>query len=221
MITSPEERNPPVAIVLRRSRRLAGLLATSLLALGALASSAVAGPLVASATNCEAQTAEQPFLPWADVASYVLAPGGTLESGTGGWALSGAAGAVAGNEPYYVHGAGESSALRLPAGSSATSASMCVGIEHPTLRFFARNGGSALSSLRVDVLFEDAYGGVHSATIGLVGGGGSWQLTAQMPVIVNLLPLIPGDHTAVEFRFTPQGGAWTIDDVYVDPWQRG
>jgi hypothetical protein len=108
----------------------------------------------------------------------------------------------------------------MSAGSSATSASMCVGIEHPTLRFFARNGGTSVSTLRVDVLFEDSFGAVHSATIGTVAGGSNWQLTPQMPVVVNLLPLLPGEHTAVAFRFTPQGGAWTIDDVYVDPWQK-
>jgi hypothetical protein len=210
-----------VAIVLRRSCRLAAIFAASLVALAVASAPATAGPLVASATNCDAQVAEQPFLPWADIASYVLAPGGTMENGLGSWSLTGNAGAVSGNEPYYVHAAGESIALRMSSGSSATTGAMCVGIEHPTLRFFARNGGSALSTLRVDVLFEDAWGGMHSATIGTAAGGGSWQLTAQMPVIVNLLPLLPGERTAVAFRFTPHGGPWTIDDVYVDPWQRG
>jgi hypothetical protein len=210
-----------VAIVLRRSRRLAGLFAASLFALGISSSSAVAGPLVASATDCDAQYAEQPFLPWADPASYVLAPGGTLEGGLAGWSTSGNVAAVSGNEPWYVHADGESTAMRLSPGSSATTSSMCVGIEHPTLRFFARNGGSALSTLRVDVLFEDAWGNVRSATIGVGAGIAGWQLTAQMPVVANLLALLPGEHTAVAFRFTAQGGPWTIDDVYVDPWQRG
>jgi hypothetical protein len=209
-----------VATVPSRTRRIAALLAASFTVFGIGASSASAGPLVASATDCNAQTAEQPFLPWADPASYVLAPNGTFESGADGWSLTGGADAVSGNEPYYVHGSGESSSLRMPAGSSATSASMCVGIEHPTLRVFARNGGSALSTLRVDALFEDSLGAVHSAPIGLVGGGSNWQLTPQMSVVVNLLALLPGEHTAVAFRFTPQGGAWTIDDLYVDPWQK-
>jgi hypothetical protein len=40
-------------------------------------------------------------------------------------------------------------------------------------------------------------------------------------VVANLLPLLPGAHTPVAFRFTPQlGGEWAIDDVYVDPFQR-
>jgi hypothetical protein len=44
-----------------------------------------------------------------------------------------------------------------------------------------------------------------------------------MPLVVNLLPLLPGDYTPVAFEFTPQGygGNWRIDDVYVDPRSRG
>jgi hypothetical protein len=38
---------------------------------------------------------------------------------------------------------------------------------------------------------------------------------------VNLLPLLPGNYTPVEFRFTPQGGSWQLDDVYVDPHHSG
>jgi hypothetical protein len=104
-------------------------------------------------------------------------------------------------------------------GSSATSSTICVGIEHPDLRFFASNTGSALGTLKVEVLFEDASGNVGSAPIGAVTGGSGWQPTAPMPLVVNLLPLLPGDYTPVQFRFTPQGGNWSIDDVYVDPWR--
>ena len=50
------------------------------------------------------------------------------------------------------------SSLKLPSGSSAKSAAMCVGIEHPTLRLFARNTGSPLSALKVEVHFEDCAG---------------------------------------------------------------
>jgi hypothetical protein len=44
-----------------------------------------------------------------------------------------------------------------------------------------------------------------------------------MPVIANLLPLLPGELTPVRFRFTPVGlgAAWQIDDVYVDPFRAG
>jgi hypothetical protein len=165
---------------------------------------------------------EQPFLPWLDAALYTIAPDGTFEDGASSWSLSGGAATAAGNESYYVHGDGETGSLALPNGSSATSGSMCVGVEHPTLRFFAkRTGGSPLSTLRAEVLFEDATGDVHSVTIGTVGNlTGNWSATSPMVIGANMLSLLPGDHTAVAFRFTPQGGSWAIDDVYVDPFYR-
>lgn len=202
------------------TRRLPALIGACLaLALALLAPAANAGPLVASATGCDNPALENPFLPWLDPADYVLAPDGTLEGGAAGWTLSGAA-TVSGNEPFYVHGAQESRSLEIAPGGSATTPAMCVGIEHPTLRLFARRaGGSLLSTLRVDVLFEDAWGSVHSLMIGTVLAGPAWQPTPAMPVVANLLPLLPGDTAPVAFRFVPQGPAatWRIDDVYVDP----
>ena len=94
----------------------------------------------------------QPFKPWLDPASYVLVPNGAVESGTG-WHLSGGAARTSGNEAFYVHDEDDAGRSRLPPGSSATTAPMCVGIEHPTLRLFARNRGSVFSSLLVEVLF--------------------------------------------------------------------
>lgn len=190
-------------------------LLTAVGALAIVVPAAQAGPLVSSAVDCDAQVLEEPFLPWADPASYVLAPGGTFEGSDSGWAVSGGAAVVDGNEPYFVHGAGESASLSLPAGSSATSREICVGIEHPTLRLFTRHEG--FGTLKVEVLFSDADGNAHAATIGQVAGGGSWQPSPVMPIVVNLLTA--GDRTAVAFRFTPQGGDWQIDDVYVDPYR--
>ncbi len=187
-----------------------------------LVPTAQAGPLVASAADCDAQELSQPFAPWLDPAQYTLAPDGGFEDRGRSWDLDGGAEVVDGNEPYYVRDAGDSRSLRLPSGASAKSSAMCVGIEHPTLRFFARNTGSPLSSLRVDVHFEDAAGEVHSLPIGVVRANGSWQPTAPMVLGVNLLALLPGERTAVAFEFTVQGsgGNWRIDDVYVDPYRR-
>jgi hypothetical protein len=182
---------------------------------------AQAGPLVASAPNCDSPILESPFLPWLDSANYVLVPNGILESGRS-WTLAGDAAFLPGNETYYVHGVDERRSLALPRGSSATTAPVCVGLEHPTLRFFARNDGSVLSTLDVEVRFEDAAGSVRSLRIAELLGRPGWQPTPPLPVVANLLPLLPGDRTAVEFRFRPSGyGDWTIDDIYVDPWRHG
>jgi hypothetical protein len=203
-----------------RRRSLLTLLAAALAAAGFAAPAANAGPLVASAASCGSSVLEQPFLPWLDPATYVLAPNGGLERGAKGWELAGAS-VVSGNEPYYVHDSGDSHALRLPAGSTATTQAMCVGIDHPTLRFFARNAGSSLSTLKVEVLYEDAAGNVSSLEMGNLAGDAAWQLSPQMPVLASLLPLLPDERTAVAFRFTNVGGGdWRVDDVYVDPFFR-
>ena len=203
-----------------RGSRLAIALAGALCALAFAAQPSHAGVLVASAPSCEAQTTSRVFLPWLDLASYQAAPDGGFEAGAKGWTLSGAA-TVPGNESHYVGGRADDTALRIPSGGSATSPVFCVGLEHPTARLFAkRSGGTLLSTLRVDVQFEDALGAQHSLPIGLVVSGGNWAPSLPMLMVANLLPLLPGDHTPVTLRFVPQGaGTWTIDDLYVDPYK--
>jgi hypothetical protein len=198
-------------------RRLA-CFAAAAAGLALVPGAASAGILTATAPSCEAQAMDQVFMPWADVANYTLAPGGAAES-TDGLSLTGDARVVDGNEPWQVGGSGDSS-LRLPAGSSATTDPICVGLGHPTIRFFSKSSGTApFSSLRVEVLFEDAFGSVHSLPIGAVAPHGSWSAGAPLLVVANLLPLLPNDTTPVSFRFTPEGpGSWTVDDIYVDPW---
>lgn len=199
---------------------MGGVLAC--LALAAWAPAAQAGPLVASAPVCEEQLLSQPFLPWLDPINYTLAPDGGFENGADAWRLTGGAATVAGNESYYVRRAGDSHSLKLPSGSSATSSTMCVGLGHPLLRLFVRNTGSLLSTLRVEVKFEDVAGRVHTLPVGVAVGSGSWQPTLPIPVVANLLPLLPGNQTPIRLRFVPQGagGSWRIDDVYVDPRSR-
>jgi hypothetical protein len=186
-----------------------------------LAGPAQAGILVESAKNCDEQgPSARVFQRWLDPAQYVLAPGGNLES-TSGWKLEGGARLVAGNEPWKVGGAGEKS-LQLPAGSSATTDVMCVGLAHPTMRFFAkRTSGILLNPLAVEVQFEGLGDLLKSLPIGVVLGGNQWQPTLPSLVVANLLPLLPNARTPVRFKFTPVGRAnWQIDDVYVDPWSR-
>jgi hypothetical protein len=207
----------------RISRSLA--LVAALAATAVAAPSADAGVLVASADNCPEQTVAQAFLPWLDPMNYTLVPGGSLEDGAAGWSLNGAS-VVSGNEPWQVHGDGEGRSLKIPAGKSATTDTICVGLEHPTLRFFAKSSGNSLlgslvTALTVEVVFEDNAGGVHALPIGAVLPDSHWTPTLPYPILVNLLPLLPDDKTPVQFRFRAVGGAsWQIDDVYVDPHSR-
>jgi hypothetical protein len=194
------------------------IAAASALTALAVAGTANAGVLVAGAPSCDSQVFSRPFLPWADQAQYTLQPGGSFEQRAREWKLEGAD-IADGNEPYYVTSSGDSRSLSIPAGATATSGAVCVGIEHPDIRFFAR-GSNALARLKVEVLFEDAAGNVQSAPIGVVNGTKDWTLTPPLAIVANLLALLPGNHTAVAFRFSAGAGDFSIDDVYVDPIQR-
>jgi hypothetical protein len=170
-----------------------------------------------AAVSCPPQTLDRPFLPWLDPASYVLLDNGSLED-AGGWTLAGGATLAAGNEPWRVHGAGDASALSLPSGSSATSPPLCTTLFHPTLRFFAANGGSPLSLLKVEAIATVA--GVRlTLPVAVLPAGSAWQPTAPLPFLDFLLAPLTGP---VQFRFTPVGlgpGGWRVDDVYVDPFK--
>lgn len=202
--------------------RIGSTAAVAVAALSLSAVSANAGVLVSSAPSCDDQPLATPFAPWLDLAQYTPLAGGNFESSSTGWTLSGGAAVAAGNEPFQVRGAADAASLALPSGAMATSPPICVGVEHPTIRFFAKrtNGGLlGLAIMRVDVLFENQLGLVTSLPIGIVSGSASWQPTLPMPILANLLPLLPSQHTAVAFSFTPLlGGTWSIDDVEVDPY---
>jgi hypothetical protein len=199
----------------RALRPVLAVLAVGAAALGT-AAPANAGLLAASADDCADVTTARVFAPWLDPAQYFIAPDGGFEAGAEGWELDGAS-VVDGNEPFEVSGPGSHS-LALPSGAAATSPVVCVGIDRPTIRFFAkRTSGSLLSSLRVDVNFVGPLGLPLTLPVGTVGSG-SWQPSPAMVVAASLLPLLPGERTPVTFTFTPQGGSWLVDDVHVDPY---
>lgn len=207
----------------RHCLRTAAAAVTAVVALAAGATAANAGVLVASAPDCAAQSLSKTFLPWWDIADYTALSGGDFEGAGAGWSMSGGAAIANGNESYDVGGSDDSHALSLPSGASATSPAICVGLSHPTLRFFAKRqsgGWLSLASVRVDVLFETSGGTLATLPIGSVGNGGSWQPTSPMLVVANLLPLLPGEQTPVAFRFTAQGADFSVDDVWVDPYSR-
>jgi len=213
---------------IRRARTalITGLTGAALFA--ALPGSASAGVLVASAPSCDNGANSQPFAQWGDDNSYFLAPGGNFENGAAGWSLGGAR-VVADQEPWRVAGDSGSHALSVGAGGSVVTPTMCIGLEHPTMRFFAhRSGGGLLgatSSLAVTARVETSLGLVVEVPVGAITtltNGTSWNRTPVQLVVASLLPLLPGEHTPIQFRFTAVGTSdWVIDDVFVDPHYRG
>src|SRR5918992_3251937 len=139
-------------------RRTLIAAAAAVVAAMAFASTASAGILTASERDCGDETLSRPFAPWGDRANYKLVAGGDFEAAHAGWTLRRGAGRVGGNEPWKVGGASNDTSLRLPAGSTAISPVACVGLEEPTLRFFARKQRGLLSTLAVTVHVETSLG---------------------------------------------------------------
>jgi hypothetical protein len=197
--------------------RAALTLAAAITTTAALAAPAQAGILTRSATDCGDPVLSQPFKPWFDSSYYKQVENGGFETGTDGWALAGGAKVVSGNATQHAGGTGDDQSLLLPAGSSATSPPVCVGLNEPTLRYFAKKNSGLLSVLTVSVQVQLQLGVWVTLPIG-ADLGGAWHPSLPALVVANLLPLLPPDMTAVRFKFAPQlGGSWQIDDVYVDP----
>jgi hypothetical protein len=186
-----------------RTSLIAASVAAAALAVGA--PSASAGLLVASGTDCQPQPTTQAFAAYGDRDQYELAHGGDFGSAGPNWTMRGGASEVNGQ-------------LRLPPGSSAQSPEMCVGIEHPTVRFFAKSSTPLLSTMTVDATITTSLGLKVSVPFGVMLPIGQLKPSPKFLVLVNLLPLLPGEQTPVSFRVTSVGLAtWTVDNFWVDP----
>ena len=112
------------------------LLTTPLALAAAAAAFLAATPAHAARLGIACPTpTSTPFAAWGDHASYAAVPDGGLENGSAGWTLTGGARVVRGNEPF----APGAHSLLLPAGSSATTAPMCIGLLSSKMRFFLRD----------------------------------------------------------------------------------
>ena len=199
----------------RLGRALPALAAAAAVALTAASPAAAA---TTTPTACVTPSFSQIFLPWRDNALYTKSPGGDFEGTLPNWGLNAGARVVAGNESFYVGGSGDRSSLSLGAGASAVSAPMCIDRTYPSFRFFARNLSAGTGSLQVEVVWQES-GVRRSSKAGLDRTAG----TAWTPVRSLRLPtgaLSTGRLEPVTFKFTAVGGAWQIDDLYVDPFMR-
>ncbi|MGI8802453.1 MAG: hypothetical protein ACR2KV_09815 [Solirubrobacteraceae bacterium] len=200
--------------VRRHLRGVAASVALSALAFGAFSTASAQANVVALGA-CDDSVLSQPFVPWADVNSYKLAPGGDFERSASGWALSGAASVVAGSEPAGVTGTVGSSALSLARGGSAQSPATCVNAAYPSFRFFARTDtpGSAVS---VTVVYQTSLGQL-SIPVGVVAVSPGWSPSLPMLTGSAIPGLLSGGTAQISLRFAQLTGSSQIDDVFVDP----
>jgi hypothetical protein len=179
------------------------LTALSIGIFGASAPAANAGLLVETSHSCDGQVLSQPFASLGDASYYTPVPGGSFDdSAAPGWQLS--------------RSRVENGALTLPAGSSATSPTVCAGIDHPSMRFFTKSSG-LLPLASVSVLTETSLGATVEIPLGLITPGSQLHASPKYLVLANLLPLLPNTYTPLAFRFRAVTGTWTVDDVYLDP----
>jgi hypothetical protein len=201
---------------LLRPGKFAAVLSIVAFAIAGSAGTALAGG--SQQGDCSWPAPVQPFAPWADANSYFLAPGGSFEGDVSGWSLNGGAAVVPGSESFFVGSATDSFSLSLPAGSSATSSSICVTADTPFIRLFASNNGSSGSTLEVDLNYTAKNGKLKTAQVALLSSGPSWAPSPQISFLDHIQPLLKKNgQTNISFTFTPSGPGWSIDDLYVDP----
>jgi hypothetical protein len=165
---------------------------------------------------CDHAALTQPFAPWGDTSQYKLVPGGSFETGSAGWTLTGGARIVGGSEPFGATGSVGGSSVTIPAGGSVQSPFTCVDAAYPTFRFFGRNNG-LLSTLLVQVVYRLPLLGQVPVPVGTVALSGNWAPSAPMLTASAVTGLLSGGTTQVALRFTALTGDTQIDDVFVDP----
>ena len=159
---------------------------------------------------CNDAALSQPFAPWADVSWYELAPGGDFESLE--WSFHGGAQLVAGSEPYASTGELGGFSLSLPDGASVESSLTCVDAAYPSIRLFIAGTGS----VAIDVL-----SGGLDIPCGVAVAGGRWLPTPVMVTSSALMAALSGGTAEVSLRLKALSGNPQVDDVWVDPWNRG
>jgi hypothetical protein len=166
-----------------------------------------------SASYCDPNSS-QVFKPWGDSSNYMLTPGGSFEVGTPSWKLGGGAKIVSGNESFFIHSKTDRKSLYMPAGSSASSPSMCFAAGDWHLRFVG--GGSG--QVRVAVTVNSLLGVLSVLDGGTVSNNGTWK---PSPKVGLLLTNVTGLLTtkSISIRLTATSGSSQLDDVYLDPFK--
>lgn len=172
--------------------------------------------------KCPDKSLQQPFAPWQDLDSYALAPGGNFEKKVDDWVLTGGAGIIGGNQPFFRDKQKDDRSLALPPESEATTSEVCVGVRHPTLRFFVRRlGGPDDATLTVRANVQNPAGGILTVEIpDAVTNAGVWAPGAPVVIGAPVMRLLGEVTVNATFTLIPSpGSSWQVDDFFIDPWR--
>ncbi|MBO9534127.1 MAG: hypothetical protein J7513_14245 [Solirubrobacteraceae bacterium] len=173
--------------------------------------------LVASTSTakptCNEPKVFKPFKAFGDTADYSFAPGGTFESGTAGWSLSGAS-VVSGNDTSGVYGGSKS--LRIADGGRVVSPWFCVSEDHPTFRYTTK-GGEVEMEIDYIIIGDDD---VDDSLTGETNGGSSWA-PSQIHGLANEIPAHKLAKGVLARLIWEAEDDIVIDNVLVDPYRRG
>jgi hypothetical protein len=177
-----------------------------------------------AALACPVPSTSQAFASQGDSSSYFPVPDGALADATlPGWLLSNAS-LTPGGAPFTVNGTASPNSITIQSGGTVTTAPFCIDSTMPTFRFAARPtiGGSPL---QVQIV------GTSANALGLVldleavpdNSTSGWTLVNPAS-LTGGLPIPAGTDYYGKLRFRVPwwgGGAWQIDDIYVDPYRIG
>jgi hypothetical protein len=201
--------------------RLPQFLAAAALAAAALGAGAGSALAYGTPLACTSPTMSTVFAPWGDTASYFQVSNGGFESGTTGWALTGAATIVGTNEPWKVAGASNSHSLSLSGNGAAESRTFCVSRGQDVIRLFVANPHVTGAILHVDTTVvnpDNGYIGTSAFDV-----NGDPNATAWAPTIALKIPaLFNGsgmENLTLRFSLRGSSASWKIDDVFVDPFK--
>src|SRR4051812_24830388 len=191
-------------------------LAVAVAALCAVLPAASASAALIETSPCDGAQLSQPFAAFGDNAYYKLVPGGDFESGLSGWSVNGGAKVVSGGHSGRY-------GLSLPAGSSVTTPVSCVNAGAPSFRFFSKSSGGLLGLLpllKVDLVCRDSLLALVALPLGPALPSSTFKPSLSLLTASVVAGLVDDGEADLAFRFTSVTGTWTIDDVYVDPFQR-
>lgn len=174
--------------------------------------SLIAAPSPTSAT-CNVPTTFKAFKAFGDTADYAFAPGGSFESGTAGWSLTGAS-VVSGNDTSGVF-AGSKSLLIRDHGR-VVSPWFCVSADHPTFRYTTR-GGEVEMEIDYIVIGDND---IDDSLTGETNGGGTWA-PSQVHGLATEIPAAKLAKGVLARLVWEAEDDVYVDNVLVDPYRRG